>query len=353
MRRTLVVALAALGLLATACQPPPSGGTIHMFTPDHRLVVRDLMVFSTAKGIDTPARTFVVKNAGSKNLVVTDITFSGAQASSFRLASGQSKSFTLEPGASRNVSVVFRPGTVFGKHTASMFVHSSDSSQPRDEMFMRGLNARDYENNGEPNRPLIVDTVGYRTNVGTGLPKDAVNAGEEMRGSGYFTKAGTGPVVLFPLARYSSRTSGPTGTTRWYARGDTGLGTALYSFNGCGSSCQLNPDGTCGPNEDGGENQKLLPVPSTSTVTFTPSGAFGISLYASGEYLFSDDQRNDVPGTNSNTHNFRFWPMRDMAGNVVPNAWIVGVDLGLDINSPTKNWDYQDFMYVLSNAKPA
>jgi hypothetical protein len=356
MRRTLVIALVALGLLAAACEPPPpSGGTINMFTPDGKLVVRDLFLFSTAKGIDTPARAFVVKNVGSKNLVVTDITFSGPQASSFRLASGQARSFTLEPGASRNVSVIFRPGTTFGKHTASMFVHSSDAAQPADEMFMRGINARDYENNGEPNRTLIVDAAGYKTNVGTGLPKDADNAGEEMRGSGYFTKATTsGPVVVYPLARYASRTQGPTGVTRWYARGATGVGTALYSFNGCGNTCQFNPDGTFGPNEDGGENQKLVPQPNTSTVSFNPSGAFGLSLYASGEDLFSDDQRNDAPGTNSNTHNFRFWPMRDMAGNIVPNAWIVGIDLGLNnVTNLTKNWDYQDFMFVLSNAKPA
>ena len=46
--------------------------------------------------------------------------------------------------------------------------------------------------------------------------------------------------------------------------------------------------------------------------------------------------------------------MRDTAGSIVPNAWIVGVDLGLNnTTNPTKNWDYQDFMYVLSNAAPA
>jgi hypothetical protein len=70
--------------------------------------------------------------------------------------------------------------------------------------------------------------------------------------------------------------------------------------------------------------------------------------------MHSDDALNDAPGTNSNTHNFRFWPMRDMAGNVVPNAYIVGNDLGLNnLTNPTKNWDYQDFMYVMSNVRPA
>jgi hypothetical protein len=354
MRRTLVIALVALGLLAAACEPAPSGGTINMFTPDSRLVVRDLFVFSTAKGIATPARSFIVKNVGDKNLVVSDITISGTNASSFRLADGQARSFTLAPGASRVVSVVFRPSaTVFGKHVASLFVHSSDASQPRDEMFLRGLNARDYENSLEPNRAQIVDAVGYRTNVGTGLPKDDVNAGEEIR-AGYWRRANTGqPVQLFPLARYSSRTVGTTGNTYWHNFGSSSL-TQLYAFNGCGSSCQLNSDGTFAATEEGGENQKLLPVPTNSNTGFSPSGAFGIALFASGETMFSDDAKNDAPGTNSNTHNFRFWPMRDMGGAVVPNAYVVGIDLGLNnLTNPTKNWDYQDFMYVLSNVRPA
>jgi hypothetical protein len=349
MRRTLAIALVALGLLATACEP--SGGTINMFTPDSKLVVRDLFVFSTAKGIDTPVRSFIVKNAGSKNLVVSDITISGPQASSFRLVSGQDRSFTLAPGESTGVSVVFRPSpTVFGKHTASLFVHSSDASQPADEMFLRGLNARDYENSMEPNRPLIVDTVGYETNVGTGLPKDDVNAGEEVR-QAYWRRANTGqPVQLFPLARYSSRTIGTTGFTSWHDFGSSTL-HQLYGFAGCGSGCD-----PMAPNEDGGENQKLLPVPTNSNTGFAPSGAFGLALFASGETMFSDDAKNDFQGTQTNTHNFRFWPMRDMAGNLVPNAYLVGVDLGLDkIVTPTstKNWDYQDFMYVLSNVRPA
>ena len=340
MRRIFVVALVALGLLASACHPA-SGGTINMFTPDAKLVVRDLFVFSTAKGIDTPARSFVVKNAGSKDLVVDGISISGSSA--FRLVSGQATRFTLSPGASTNVSVIFRPGLTFGKHTASLFVHSSDPNQPNDEMFLRGVNARDYENSLEPSRSLIVDSVGYRTNVGTGLPKDDQNAGEEVR-AGYWRRANTGvPATLFPLARYSSRTQGTTGYTSWYNFGSSSR-TTLYGFAGCGN-CDITS-----PTEDGGENQKLIPKPTTSTVTFSPSGAFGLSLFASGEDMFSDDGKN---GT-AHTHNFRFWPMRDLAGNIVANSWIVGVDLGINpqINT-TKNWDYQDFMYVLSNAKPA
>lgn len=348
MRRMLLVVLLAVGLVAAACGP--SGGRINIYTPDARLVIRDVFVFSTAAGVDTPARTFRVKNVGQENLQVRNIVIearSGAPGA-FRLASGQRTSFTLTPNQETTVGVIFRPGTTFGKHTASLFVESSDAGQPRDELFLRGWHAQQFENSREPNRAQIVDTVGFRTNVGTGLPQDAVNTGEERR-SALWRRAAGGPVVYYPLARYATRTSGATGNTFWYPQGDTRLGgNRLYGFDGC------NCTDPAAPTEDGGENQKLVPQPNTSTVSFNPTGNFGVSLFASGEYLYSDDNRNDAPGTNSNTHNFRFWPARDMAGAVIANTWIVGIDLGLSgATNPNKNYDYQDFMYVLSNATPA
>lgn len=348
MRRMMLIVLLAVGLLAAACGP--TGGTINMYTPDARLVIRDVFVFSTAAGVDTPARTFRVRNVGGEDLVVRDITISrtAGATGAFRLADGQRRSFTLAPNTETTVGVVFRPGLTFGKHTASLFVDSSDGAQPRDEMFLRGWNAPEFENSKEPNRAQIVDAVGYRTNVGTGLPTDGVNAGEERR-SAYWRKAtSSGPVVYYPLARYSTRTIGATGNTTWYAQGSTTL-NSLYAFNGCGTGCD-----PTSPTEDGGENQKLVPQPNRTTVSFNPSGAFGLGLYASGEQMYSDDARNDAPGTDSNTHNFRFWPARDMAGNIIANTWIVGIDLGLSgATNPNKNYDYQDFMYVLSNATPA
>jgi hypothetical protein len=178
-----------------------------------------------------------------------------------------------------------------------------------------------------------------------------VNTGEEAtpRLSGYFRKAGGGPVVLYPLARYSTRTQGPTGQTRWFSQGTTPSPNTwhqLYDFPGCNCADPLVGSG--------GENQKLVPTPN-GPVTFNPPGNFGIGVRASGENLWSVDSLNedDDPTTEDAPHTFRFWPARDRDGAIIPNPWIVGNDLG---SSPeallTKNWDYQDFMWVLSNATP-
>jgi hypothetical protein len=334
--------------------PPSNGAVINVYNdPHHQLGIRDVLPFSTAHQDPTPPKRVRVKNVGTETLVVSSVSVAGLGASAFRIV-GSATSFSLAPGQETQVQVEYRPPALTGtkkgeRHIASLFFDSNDASQPRDEVFLRGWHMREYENNVEPSRQEITDTIGFTTNLGTGLPRDDVNAGEEMRGSGYFRKAGAGPVRLYPLARFSTRTSGATGNTRWFSQGVTPTQSTwheLYKFPGCNCA-----DPLVGP---GGENQKLVPTPDAA-VGFNPPGNFGIGVRASGENLWSVDSLNmdDDPATQDAPHTFRFWPAEDRDGSVIPNTWIVGVDLG---SSPeallTKNWDYQDFMYVLSNAAP-
>jgi hypothetical protein len=124
----------------------------------------------------------------------------------------------------------------------------------------------------------------------------------------------------------------------------------LYKFPGCNCA----PPGEPVLEGPGGENQKLVPTPDAG-VGFNPPGNFGIGVRASGENLWSVDEfnRDDDPTTEDAPHTFRFWPARDRDRSIIPNTWIVGVDLGASPQALlTKNWDYQDFMYVLTNAAP-
>jgi hypothetical protein len=55
----------------------------------------------------------------------------------------------------------------------------------------------------------------------------------------------------------------------------------------------------------------------------------------------------------SQTHNFRFYPARNAGGGTIPNAWLVGVDIGTDPRPGfQKNYDYQDYVFLLVNAAP-
>ncbi len=344
MRRMLLVVLLAVGLVAAACGP--TGGTINIYNdPYHQLVIRDVLPFSTARADATPARRVRVKNVHpNQTLTVNNVRIVGSSA--FRLVNDQDTSFSLTPGQETTISVEYRPPLITTtakgvRHTASMFVDSSDGAQPSDEVFLRGWQAADYENNKEPNRDEIVKTIGYTTTVGTNRPTSAFPAGEDIRSPYWRRVDSSKPVVLFPLARYASRTAGATGRTSWYIQGQTAL-RHLHDFDGGDI------------NGSGGENQKLVPTPSAGpngipgTVTFDPgSSAFGISMFASGDQMYSDDARNGA-----STHNFRFWPAEGRSNERLANAWLVGNDLGFDGN-PLKNNDYQDFMWVLSNATPA
>lgn len=329
--------------------PSPEGGVINIYNdPWNKLVIRDVLPFSTARTDPTPAKRVRVKNVGTARLDVTDVAIEGSGA--FRLVAGQASAFSLAPQQETTISVEFRPGPVLrGKgtlHEASMFVASSDRGQPRDEVFLRGWQARDYENNVEPSRAEIVQTIGYTTDVGQGLPGDDVNAGEEVR-SAYWRKAGPGQVELYPLARYAARVSGDTGRTFWFPQGNVGNRQTLHIFPGCRCA-----DPTLGT---GGENQKLVPEHTAvgggpGQTRFDPgTGAFGLAVNSSGELTHSDDALNA-----DGAHTYRFWPARDRTGALLPDTWIVGQDLGASPeNLGTKNYDYQDFMWVLSNARPA
>jgi hypothetical protein len=109
------------------------------------------------------------------------------------------------------------------------------------------------------------------------------------------------------------------------------------------------------------EGQSLLPHNSGSTTTFakasfTPTAGKAFGFKVDSEY--SDDSLN-TPDFDSTTgdaypeptgHAFRFYPLIDENGNVVPNTYIMAMDYtGLSYS----NYDYQDNIYIVSGIKPA
>jgi hypothetical protein len=62
-----------------------------------------------------------------------------------------------------------------------------------------------------------------------------------------------------------------------------------------------------------------------------------------GDYVYSEDKLNIDAAHN---HRLRVYPLRDRAGVVVPNSYLLGWE-------EASNGDYQDYIFVLKNAKPA
>lgn len=302
------------------------------------------LVFSAADAEAECCRYIVVKNRSTQNpLRIDGFSFSGPDASSFKLKEDQSTTFTLAPGEGRFVGFQFDPPGSWAKweHYATLTVNTNDVDEPATNVALAGLHTPGFEGTNEGAVAKIVRVLGYSTNIGgenLTLSKSNLPIGDEIISPYWKRVDASKPVKLLPIARYEGRLDAPiTGPMGWYpkppdAQTARPSSTTFVHFPG-------------GPRDGhGGENQKLLPQPNKAVASssFNPTGPFGLG----GSASFSDSRFNNTP---RRTHDFRFWPAKNPSGAVIPNTWIVAIDPG---DGPGKNWDYNDSMFVMYNAKP-
>ena len=110
----------------------------------------------------------------------------------------------------------------------------------------------------------------------------------------------------------------------------------------------------------GTDSQTVLPGANngpSAEATFSPGSAiFGFSINgaentdptltdANG---FANDKRHGCDTVNTQCgHHTRMYPVKNAAGAVVPNLWLLLVD------SEGTNLDFQDVVYLISNITPA
>ena len=99
------------------------------------------------------------------------------------------------------------------------------------------------------------------------------------------------------------------------------------------------------------------PLAASSMAGFDPgTQTFGIWVYtdqatmkydtgtvAYGDYNYSEDAPN-LPA--NNIHRMKVYPLKDAAGTTVANSYLVAIE-------EAANGDYQDYVFVLGNAKVA
>lgn len=361
-----------LGTPSSSLQALAAGPNLEIITPNldvETSLVKNRMVFSTVNEERRPEKTLKLSNTGNAPLTITlNLGQSQEQANAVpgRLADHQRAAdfiigntpvgtpFTLGPGDVRNVSIAFRPqrnavvtetgitDTLNGENYASLTINSNDPDQETATVHLAGLNAANYEGVREPSIAEIARTFGYSVDVGSEhlLGGSKTLLGDEVYSPYWVRVDASKPVELWQLAVYSSRRETPHDAISFAAKGSTGNGTLLYVLPG-------------GSDVSGGENQRLLPeimtrsssstsqVQTSSTVDFSPTTPFSINQ--AGTWV--DDSRN---GPNQ-THNFRLYPVRDIDGVIIPDNWLVASDAGSNQN---KNFDNQDQVYLLKNARP-
>ncbi len=206
----------------------------------------------------------------------------------------------------------------------------------------------------EPTLGEILYTLGYKLNVGKaqnnsnpnrgGTPQSlpGVESGTDEVSAQLFVKAGAGNVSLIPVARFSPIGPDPFG---WYPSGTPA------TRNVVGTMAM-----TTDPQTSNKARMVLPPLAAGSNTTFDPgTQSFGIWVYtdeasqkydtgtpAYGDYDYSQDSLNSP----ANVHRFKAYPLKDSSGANVADSFLLACE-------EAANGDYQDFVFVLRNAKVA
>ncbi len=321
-----------IALLLAACGQPALDHTSELSVQAGRVGAADIdvshseAVFSGVRGRVSAAQNVVVKNSGNARLVVTSALV-GAHRNAFTLSAPQSP-LTLAPGSAETVNVRFAPGRAqVGVLRAALRLSSNDPNERRLTIGLYGLSARGEQGGNEPPLQAIVRTLGYTVNVGSRgliLGTRPAPIGAEVRVS-RFQKAGSGPVTLTPVARYSPDDPLPYGTYTVANRPvHKTVGTIATGFEQ-----SLNP-----ATEDG------------SRVDFEPSGSpFGFFVGSTG-YAAHKTYTQDALNTGPVAHAVRVYPLKNRRGRRLANTYLLAFE-------PASNGDYQDYVFVVTNVKPA
>ena len=287
------------------------------------------VVLSGVKGTVSAAEPVVIYNSGTAPLQITALSISGTHAAAFTLKNTPTLPYSIPAGKRDTLNVAFTPPTTLvGALNALLTISNNDANEKQVTVGLYGLSATGEQGSKEPPLNGVVKTLGYAINVGgTGLilSTGAAAIGDEVL-EPLFRKAGTGAVTMKAVARYSP---------------DDLLAYGYYTKNS--GTPVLNELGKIALNQE----QTLLPALTTGSKTsFDPGTATfgfytGATSYA-GQNTYTEDKLNTGPLP----HSARIYPLKNRAGVVLPNSYLVAFE-------PASNGDYQDYVFEVTNVMPA
>jgi fibronectin type 3 domain-containing protein len=283
------------------------------------------LVFSGVKGTTSAQQTVTVTNTGSATLTVSGAALTGGAATAFALTGAPT---TVAPGGVLTLGVRFTPGaSTVGVQSATLRITTDSSSTPTVDVGLFGLATNGEQGDSEPPLKQVVDALGRPINVGGTnlvLGTGAAAIGDEVLAP-LFQSAGTGPVTMKPVARYSPDEVLPFG---WY---EPNSGEPITHEIG-----QVALD----------NEQTLNPATNAPLSGFTPTGSFGfyVDSRSFNRKTYTQDGLNT--GTGRTVHAVRSYPAKDRSGALLPNTWIVAFE-------DATNGDYQDYVFEVTGVKLA
>lgn len=289
------------------------------------------LIFNDVQGgAASVARAVTLRNTGNINLTISSLTVSGMNADQFQITQ-QPIPVTIAPGSSAKVSIAFNPTTI-GPMDGLLQINSNDPDTPQATVSLRGLGTKGLAGKNEPSLQWILDTYQIPVNVGDSEPTDnflstEIRSGDEVS-LPQFQKAGTEPVRIEVIGVFAPKSSsGIVAKFGYYSSGDAASKSQLFTV----------------PNAS---YQSLKPSVSGSK-SFDP-GTGNFSFYSiwpffNNREVYSEDHLNT---TDAIPHQVRVYPLKEADGTVVANAYILAIE-------EHTNYDYQDFVVIVRNVKPA
>lgn len=343
-RTILLKVLLLLGVICLESSLPVQAETDIYQNPDQ---VRSLLALSTSSpniaqstkrlifndvqgGAASVARAVTLRNTGNVNLTISSLTVSGTNADQFQITQ-QPLPVTIAPGSSAKVSIAFNPTTI-GSMDGLLQINSNDPDTPQATVSLRGLGTKGLAGKNEPSLQWILDTYQIPVNVGDSDPTDNFQSTETRSGDEIslpqFQKAGTEPVKIELIGVFSPKSSsGIVAKFGYYSSGNAVSKKQLFTV----------------PNAS---YQSLRPTVLGSK-SFDP-GIDNFGFYSSWPFF---NNRNSYSEDHLNTsdaipHQVRVYPLKEADGTVVANAYILAIE-------EHTNYDYQDFVVIVRNVKPA
>lgn len=292
-----------------------------------------------------PEKTLTVRNTSAQALDVT-LALSGPDATKLAIIAPSGGSANIAPGAELTVGLrLLTDNAALGPAPAQ----DDGATVLNAELSVSGggfaVTVRQYALiltyvELEPTFGQIMRAFpGYSSNLPDWLPDDAnPNPGsplpgvvpdtDEVNAPAFERLDPSQPVTLQPLARFSPPGTMPFGC---YSPGNVNARTTVA---------------TMAEQDDPHTNDKsrLLDPPLLSgSTSFEPADAkFGIWMLPAGVGLLTSADTDGFDGQ----HRIRAFTLRDAAGAVIPGSFLLG-------GEEAGNGDYQDYVFVLGNVKPA
>ncbi len=290
------------------------------------LAPNELLFTGTANVPAASPQVVVVSNTGTLPLTVPagGISVSGV----YQITSSPELPLTLAPGEMAEIGITFAP-VVAGSTEEVLEIQSDDPATPLASLTLRGLASGGA---GETNEPSLQQILGFlEIPVTTGDPDPATPLMElplalpnDELAASRFVKAGPGPVTVEPVALFSQS-------------GDPAMTLGFYQNPGSNSEI-LRVAGV--------DSTSLMPTLSSGSTGFDP-GAASFGLYSTwpafpGRVVATESLLNTWETDPALREKHRVYPLRDGDDNVVPDAYIIGIE-------NAAGGDFQDGVVILRN----